>query len=132
MSHNGLTFLTNHAHILLCLAQDPSQRIRDLAWRLGLTERAVQLMLNELVAEGYLEKQRVGRRNQYRLVRHRPMRHAVERHCSIGELLGLFPTGAAMENGIARASRPAHDEQRASPGLGSPAAGGRGAPPGEG
>lgn len=87
MSHEALTFLTNHAHVLLCLARDPSARARDLAQELELTERAVQKLIADLVETGYIEKERVGRRNRYRLILNRPLDHPVERHRRAGELL---------------------------------------------
>ena len=87
MSKVGWTFLTNHGHTLLCLAKDPSLRMRDVAEQLGITERAVQKIVAELVEEGYLQKERVGRRNQYRIIPDQPMRHPAERHCSVDSLL---------------------------------------------
>jgi predicted ArsR family transcriptional regulator len=62
----GWTFLTNHAHVLFCLAERPDDvRVRDVAVRVGITERAVQRILGELEAAGYLERSRVGRRSVY-------------------------------------------------------------------
>lgn len=85
-SHNW-TFLTNHAHVLLCLAQEPSLVMRELAVKVGITERAVQRIVNDLVLDGYLEKEKHGRSNSYRVIESRPLRHPLEQHCSIGELL---------------------------------------------
>ena len=81
------TFLTNHSHVLVCLADDPELRIRDIAERVGITERATQRILAELTSSGYLEKERDGRRNRYRVVTGRPLRHPLERSHSIGDLL---------------------------------------------
>lgn len=81
------TFLTNHSHVLVCLADDPALRIRDIAVRVGITERATQRIVAELVASGYLEKERDGRRNRYRVVTDRPLRHPLERTHTIGDLL---------------------------------------------
>lgn len=81
------TFLTNHSHVLVCLADDPDLRIRDMAERVGITERATQRIVAELVASGYLEKERDGRRNRYRVVTDRPLRHPLERSHTIGDLL---------------------------------------------
>jgi DNA-binding MarR family transcriptional regulator len=81
------TFLTNHTHVLVCLADDPDLRIRDIAERVGITERATQRIVAELAASGYLEKSREGRRNRYRVVTARPLRHPLERSHSVGELL---------------------------------------------
>ncbi len=68
-------FLTNHAHVLLCVWEDPEARVRDIATRVGITERAVQRILQELESDGYLVRERVGRRNRYRVRGDRPLRH---------------------------------------------------------
>ncbi len=83
------TFLTNHAHVLLCIARDPQVRIRDLAPQVGITERAVQRILAELEEAGYLTHQREGRRNTYRVRPNQPFRHPVERHRKIALLLAI-------------------------------------------
>jgi hypothetical protein len=72
------TFLTNHAHVLICLAGDPDLRLRDVADLVGITERAAQRIVADLVDAGYLERARTGRRNTYRLRLERPMRHPLE------------------------------------------------------
>lgn len=72
------TLLTNHAHVLLCLAGDPTLRVRDVAARVGVTERATMRIIGDLVEAGYLVRQRVGRRTAYELHLDRPMRHPVE------------------------------------------------------
>jgi DNA-binding transcriptional ArsR family regulator len=81
------TFLSNHAHALLCLAALPEVRVRDLAARIGITERATQRILADLEGEGYLVRERVGRRNRYRLRLDRPMRHPVEQARSVRVLV---------------------------------------------
>lgn len=81
------TFLTNHGHVLLCLADDPGLRLRDLSARVGITERAAQRIVAELVAGGYLERTRVGRRNAYTVHLDRPLRHPLENRHTVGELL---------------------------------------------
>jgi predicted transcriptional regulator len=81
------TFLTNHAHVLLCLAQDPDVRLAEVARRVGITERAAQSILADLVAAGYVTRHRVGRRNAYELHPEQPLRHQLERDRSVGELL---------------------------------------------
>ena len=83
------TFLTNHAHVLILLARDGEIRMRDVAERVGITERAVQLIVAELVAADYVEIQKDGRRNSYRVRRDRPLRHPVEAHRQVGHLLKL-------------------------------------------
>lgn len=86
----GWTFLTNHALVLLCVAADPEVRVRDLADQVGITERAAQRILSELVDAGYVEKERVGRRNVYQLHPERPLRHRLQRQRTVGELLHLL------------------------------------------
>jgi predicted transcriptional regulator len=82
-------FLTNHAHVLLCVWEDPEARVRDIATRVGITERAVQRILQELESEQYLQRERVGRRNRYRVRGDRPLRHPVEDHRPVSVLLEL-------------------------------------------
>ncbi len=86
----GWTFLTNHAHVLLCVAQDPDVRHRDLAERVGITERAAQRIVADLVEAGYLERSREGRRNRYALHPELPLRHPLEREHLVGEILGVL------------------------------------------
>ena len=84
------TFLTNHAHVLLAIATEPDLRVRDIAGRVGITERAVQRIVTELQAAGYLEIVREGRRNHYRIDESKPMRHPAEEHHRVGELLEVL------------------------------------------
>jgi DNA-binding MarR family transcriptional regulator len=84
------TFLTNHAHILMCLAKSPSERIRDLAVKVDITERAVQRIIVELEAEGYLEHIREGRRNLYKVLSRKPLRHDIEKHRQVHDLIKLI------------------------------------------
>ena len=81
------TFLTNHSHVLICIVEDPSARTRDIAVRVGITERAVQRIVTELCDVGYVSKVRQGRRNLYTMHLDRPLRHPVEGHCTVSELL---------------------------------------------
>ena len=83
------TFLTNHGHVLVCIAGDPGIRGRDIAARVGITERAAQAIVADLVAESYVKRTRVGRRNHYEINKDRPLRHPVEQPHSVGELLDL-------------------------------------------
>lgn len=83
----GWTFLTNHSHVLICIAEDTSVRSRDIAGRVGITERAVQRIVTELCDAGYVTKVREGRRNRYTVHLDRPLRHPVEGHCTVSELL---------------------------------------------
>lgn len=84
------TFFTNHAHVLFVLAQAPDLRIRDVAARVGITERAAQRMITDLEDAGYLTIERVGRRNRYRLMAQRPLRHAIEAHRTAEDLVRLL------------------------------------------
>jgi hypothetical protein len=86
----GWTFLSNHGHVLVCIANDPGIRGREIAARVGITERAAQAIIADLVAEGYVKRSRVGRRNQYEIIADRPLRHSVEQPHSVGELLDLI------------------------------------------
>ena len=83
------TFLTNHSHVLICLAGEPTLRLRDVAARVGITERAVQKIVADLEAAGVLRKIRDGRRNHYEIDSARPLRHPVEAHRSVADLLAL-------------------------------------------
>ncbi|MEI2702365.1 MAG: winged helix-turn-helix domain-containing protein [Baekduia sp.] len=89
----GWTFLTNHAHVLIVLSADPRSRLRDIADRVGITERAAQRIVTELVDAGYLERHREGRNNRYTVNRALPLRHPLERDHAVGEMLdALEPT----------------------------------------
>lgn len=81
------TFLTNHAQVLLCLAQTPDIRLRDVAERVGITERATQRILAELVEAGFVKTERVGRRNRYTVDSEHAMRHSAQFGHEIGTLL---------------------------------------------
>lgn len=83
------TFLSNHTHVLVCLAADAEQTLRDVASKVGITERAVQRIVAELEAAGALTRERDGRRNRYRLDTSLALRHPLEKHRSIGDLLAL-------------------------------------------
>jgi DNA-binding MarR family transcriptional regulator len=91
-SERTWTFLRNHAHVLLAVAQDPQIRVRDIAGRVGITERATQQILADLVDDGYLTRTRVGRRNEYGVERGRHFRHPAERGRTIDELIEIFRT----------------------------------------
>jgi DNA-binding MarR family transcriptional regulator len=89
------TFFTNHAHALLCVARDPGIRHRDLAARVGITERAAQRIVADLVEGGYLSVAREGRRNRYQLHPELPLRHPVEQDHQIGEILAVLTRPAS-------------------------------------
>ena len=88
-SRPGWTFLSNHAHVLLLIAKDPEIRLRDVANRVGITERAVQRIITELEDGGFLEREKLGRRNRYRIRTNQPLRHPIEAHHTVGELIAL-------------------------------------------
>lgn len=87
---HGWTFLTNHAHVLLCIARDPEIRLRDIASRVGITERAAQKIVHDLVADEYVAVAKVGRRNHYRLVPGGRFRHPLEGAREVSDLIALF------------------------------------------
>ncbi|MEU4410951.1 helix-turn-helix domain-containing protein [Streptosporangium sp. NPDC023963] len=84
------TFLTNHAHVLLAIAREPTVRLRDVADAVGITERAAQAIVADLEAAGYLRRERVGRRNEYTVNPAGHFRHPAEADRRIGDLLALF------------------------------------------
>lgn len=104
------TFLTNHAHVLLCLARSPELRLRDVALEVGVTERAVQRIVAELEEGGYLTRHRSGRQNAYQINIDGPMRHPVEAHATVRALIALV----GARPGAGKAPRPAHRRRHAS------------------
>ena len=84
------TFLTNHGHVLLCIAADPEIRMKEVAEKVGITERSAQRIVSDLLAEGYLTLTKVGRRNAYEVHPELPLRHPVERENEVGVLLKLI------------------------------------------
>ncbi len=88
--HATWTIFTNHAHVLLCLAANADLRIRDLALLVGITERAVQRILRELTEEGFLQVSKHGRRNHYIVVQSQVLRHPVEAHANVGDVLTIL------------------------------------------
>jgi len=85
-------FLTNHAHVLLCIARDPDSRARDLAEHVGITERAAQRILADLITDGYISRTKVGRRNHYKINPRGHLRHPVFRDLSIEPLIEILAT----------------------------------------
>ncbi len=107
-SATAWTFLTNYAHVLLCIARDPTSRMRDVAVKAGITERAVQHIVAELEEAGYLSRTRHGRNNRYTMHTELALRHPVERHCSISTLIEMILRGGndVTRKSIAGARRP--------------------------
>lgn len=91
-AENGKTwrFLSNHTQALLCLRRDPNARFRDIAQTIGITERAAQRIVADLIESGYVESKRVGRRNRYRVNPDIAMRHPAQDGHQVGELLDLL------------------------------------------
>lgn len=87
------TFLTNHAHVMVCLRRDPGARVRDIAHAVGITERAAQRIVTELEEAGYLTRVREGRRNRYTLHERRPLRHPLEGRSAVSDLLDAVADG---------------------------------------
>jgi DNA-binding MarR family transcriptional regulator len=92
------TFVTNHAAVLLCLTSDPEIRTRDIADRVGITERAAQRIVADLVEERYVTRRRVGRRNVYEVQPARLMRHRLARHRQVGAFLELMLDGLDLDD----------------------------------
>ena len=91
-------FLSNHTQVLLCIARNPDIRFRDIAQTVGITERATQRIVADLIQAGFLEREKIGRRNHYNLNADRKMRHAAQANHEIGELLHLFQPTAADQS----------------------------------
>lgn len=87
------TFLSNHAHVLLLLAKEPEILLRDVAIRVGITERAVQRIVADLEDGRYIERERVGRCNRYKVHPELPLRHPIEAHRKIASLIALVVDG---------------------------------------
>ncbi len=88
MPEKQWTFFSNHAHVLVCLVRNPEARLRDMAQMVGITERAVQRIVVELEQAGVIRRERVGRCNHYKLRLDQPLRHPLEAHKSIAEVIG--------------------------------------------
>lgn len=86
----GWTFLTHHGHVLVALSQDPELTVDHIASRVGITARATASILNDLVEAGYVDKERVGRRNTYTVHGEIPLRHPLNSQTQVAELIALF------------------------------------------
>jgi predicted ArsR family transcriptional regulator len=84
------TFLTNHAHVLVCIAENPDIRGREIADEVGISERAVQGIISDLVEAGYVSRERSGRRNHYTINPDGDLRHPLEDDHTVGELLTML------------------------------------------
>jgi MarR family len=92
MAAPSWTFLTRHAQVLLCIADDPGIRVRDIGDRVGVTERAAHRIVGELVAAGYISRERRGRRNHYTVGLEQPLPDPLARDQRVGDLLNLLIT----------------------------------------
>jgi hypothetical protein len=93
MAPNGpveWSFLTNHAQVLVCIAQDPGSRLREIGDAIGITERAAHRIVSELADAGYISRERTGRRNHYTVQSHLPLPDALSREQKIGDLLSIL------------------------------------------
>jgi len=99
------SFLTNHARVLVCIAHDPGVRLRDIAERVGITERTAFGIVNDLADAGYIVKEREGRRNRYQVQAHQPLREPTAREASIGEVLDVLVDRPDARGGKGRTKR---------------------------
>jgi Winged helix-turn-helix DNA-binding len=93
------TFLTNHARVLLCISQDPGIRLRDIADRVGITERSAFAIVLDLAQAGYVVKEKDGRRNRYRIQADLPLPEPSSRERTVGEILALLAGGDSLPAG---------------------------------
>ncbi len=115
-------FLSNHGRVLLLLAHDPGMRLRDIAARLGITERSAYGIVTDLTAAGYISKRKDGRRNHYQIEAHQPLPEPTSRERTVGEFLALLTAPGPGQPAEREAAGPAQAGPRAHPGPGSPRA----------
>jgi DNA-binding Lrp family transcriptional regulator len=96
MNNPDWTFLSNYAHVLVCLAENPDARLRDVADRVGITERSAQRLITHLDQAGILTRTRHGRRNTYYINTSAHLRHPIEESCTVGHLLTLVLSSARV------------------------------------
>ncbi len=96
MSDTDWTFFSNYAHVLVALAENPNARLRDVAERVGITERSAQRLITHLDEAGILKREKHGRRNHYYIDTAVHLRHPIEMHCTVGELLRLILSPARV------------------------------------
>lgn len=90
------SFLTSYAHVLVLLSQYPSIVLREVATQVGITERAVQRIIHELEHEGFIKREKVGRQNHYQVIGDKNLRHPLEEHCTVEDLLYLIGRRKAL------------------------------------
>ena len=101
----GWSFLSKHGRVLLCIADDPGVRLRDIAASVGITERSAYGIVTDLTAAGYTVKEKDGRRNRYQIQAHLPLPDPTSQHLAIGEVLALL-AGASAGRQLARGNQP--------------------------
>jgi DNA-binding IclR family transcriptional regulator len=101
------TFLTNHGHVLVCIARDPEIRLRDVAAQVGITERAAQRIVADLVEAGYLTSSKIGRRNRYEIQPDLPFRHPLESTRTVRSLLDVL-AAEVKSQAVSAGRRPRH------------------------
>lgn len=109
MKNPDWTFLSNYAHVLVCLAENPDARLRDVADRVGVTERSAQRLITHLDEAGILTRTRHGRRNSYYIDTSAHLRHQIEEDCTVGQLLTLILSPARVRR--LEAKKKAFDKQ---------------------
>ncbi len=90
MKSPNWTFFTNHAHVLISLVNYPDRPLREVALQVGITERAVQRIVADLEEDGFLVREKKGRQNVYKLITDQPLRHDLESHRNVSEILELL------------------------------------------
>jgi hypothetical protein len=116
----GWSFLTNHGRVLLCIAQDPGVRLRDIAASVGITERSAFGIVTDLAAAGYAVKRKDGRRNRYQIQAHLPLPEPTSQQPAIGEVLALL-AGATVGTQLTGGNQP---EASTTPGVATTESGG--------
>ncbi len=103
------TLFSNHGHVLVCLVNDPESRLRDVAVQVGITERAVQKIVRDLQDVGMLNVTKDGRRNRYRIDKSRPLRHKLESHCTVADLIRFVDQSPEVKSQEAAVDVPADE-----------------------
>ena len=94
------TLFSNHGHVLVCLARNPESRLRDVAAAVGITERAVQKIVRDLQDDGMVSITKHGRRNRYRIHEQKGLRHDLEAHCTLGDLINMVNDASSQSNPV--------------------------------
>jgi predicted transcriptional regulator len=84
------TFLSNHGHVLVQIAKNPDIRVKEIAAAVGITERAAQGIVSDLVAGGFVIAQKAGRRNTYSISSDAHLKHPAEANLTLAEFVSVF------------------------------------------